>query len=110
MGSAFLPGHPAWATLLLWASSQAGAKGRGEQRWRCRWRLHGCWAGRKRPRVQAAASGCGAAGPPHRSRPVPHPLRQIGALVAWQLRLPRVIGMLCAGLLMQVCEGAIQRR
>lgn len=47
MGSAFLPGHPAWATLLLWAASQ------------------------------------------------------IGALIAWQLRLPRVIGMLCAGLFMQ---------
>lgn len=47
IGSNFLPGHSAWATLLLWASSQ------------------------------------------------------IGALVAWQLRLPRVIGMLCAGLLMK---------
>lgn len=47
IGSSFLPGHSAWATLLLWASSQ------------------------------------------------------IGALVAWQLRLPRVIGMLCAGLLMK---------
>ncbi|KAI7845950.1 hypothetical protein COHA_000496 [Chlorella ohadii] len=47
IGSNFLPGHSAWATLLLWASSQ------------------------------------------------------IGALVAWQLRLPRVIGMLCAGLLMR---------
>lgn len=46
IGSAFLPGHPAWATLLLWAASQ------------------------------------------------------VGAFVAWQLRLPRVIGMLCAGLLM----------
>lgn len=47
IGSNFLPGHSAWATLLLWASSQ------------------------------------------------------IGAFVAWQLRLPRVIGMLCAGLLMR---------
>lgn len=47
MGSAFLPGHPAWATLLLWATAQ------------------------------------------------------VGAGVAWQLRLPRVVGMLCAGLLMR---------
>lgn len=48
MGSAFLPGHAAWATLLLWVASQ------------------------------------------------------IGALIAWQLRLPRVIGMLLAGMFMQV--------
>ncbi|PSC74772.1 mitochondrial sodium hydrogen exchanger 9B2-like [Micractinium conductrix] len=47
MGTAFLPGHPAWATLLLWACSQ------------------------------------------------------IGAFIAWQLRLPRVIGMLCAGMFMR---------
>ena len=47
IGSNFLPGHSAWATLLLWASAQ------------------------------------------------------IGAFVAWQLRLPRVIGMLGAGLLMR---------
>ncbi|KAL4424127.1 hypothetical protein ABPG75_001428 [Micractinium tetrahymenae] len=47
MGSAFLPGHAAWATLLLWVASQ------------------------------------------------------IGALIAWQLRLPRVIGMLLAGMFMQ---------
>lgn len=54
IGSAFLPGHPAWATLLLWVSAH------------------------------------------------------IGALVAWQLRLPRVVGMLGAGLVMEnVPWGAI---
>ena len=47
MGAAFLPGHPAWATLLLWVAAQ------------------------------------------------------IGSIIAWQLRLPRVIGMLCAGLAMR---------
>lgn len=47
IGSAFLPGHPAWCTVLLWAAAQ------------------------------------------------------IGALVAWQLRLPRVIGMLAAGMLLK---------
>ena len=46
IGAAFLPGHAAWATLLLWAAAQ------------------------------------------------------IGALLAWQLRLPRVIGMLGAGMVM----------
>lgn len=48
MGNVFLPGHSAWATLLLWVAAQ------------------------------------------------------IGALIAWQLRLPRVIGMLLAGMFMQV--------
>jgi solute carrier family 9B (sodium/hydrogen exchanger), member 1/2 len=47
IGTAFLPGHPAWATLLLWASSLTGA------------------------------------------------------FIAHQLYLPRVIGMLAAGILLQ---------
>jgi len=47
IGTAFLPGHPAWCTLLLWASSI------------------------------------------------------IGASIAYQLFLPRVIGMLVAGILLQ---------
>lgn len=55
MGEEFLPGHAAWATLLLWVSSQ------------------------------------------------------IGAFIAHQLYLPRVIGMLCAGLLMRHARGRARR-
>lgn len=48
IGSAFLPGHPAWATLLLWVSSQIGARpgerpGRGS-----------CRAGRLRAHARRA--------------------------------------------------------
>ena len=170
MGSAFLPGHPAWATLLLWASSQVRPAGwarwaRCGGRQRCSWRrLAPAWlragtggcacagqrrcpfkplraaprpacscmhtARRARPRASGPAPACLAwhttvqigvlmlarrslhnfahsALPPHRT--APH-RRQIGALIAWQLRLPRVIGMLCAGLLMKVRRRRRRRR
>jgi hypothetical protein len=110
MGSAFLPGHPAWATLLIWASAVLGS-------------VIAHWVSKRTmsaviqpampinvqnmlifltPRSQLPYDQSCEASPLPSPLPAspPHPL-------CLQIYLPRVIGMLVAGMLLENLPGGI---
>jgi hypothetical protein len=108
MGDIWLPGHPAFCTILIWAAALVGAE---IARWvrepgaspSCEPRMPGMAPQRRGPVCRGrrmcmfpAERGADAAAPPS---PSPASFRQ--------LRLPRVVGMLAAGLLLANVPGQV---